>query len=210
MSTLTVIRDECEARFQDTGNLIVTEATWLLLINSRYRRVMGDNEQWPFLEAQGTVSVTASTRSGALPTGVYTILAAWNDTDNVKMVPIDSYRAYRAEFPDDDESGTPVFYRVVDDDLWVWPKPTATTSIKIDYRVAEADLAAADSPAFPSQFHPILISGALADAYLDDGNLRQYEVHEGHFQEQLAKMRHELLTARTERYHQIVDDFYGD
>lgn len=210
MSTFLQLRNRCAERFGDPDKLKVTDSLWKAYLNDRYRRVMAHTEQWPFLETQGTVSVSAAARSGTLPTGVYAVTAVWNSTDQVKMEPIDSYSAYRAAFPADDEAGTPVLYRVVDDDLWVWPKPTATTSIKIDYRVAEADMSGdSDVPVLPAQFQPILVSGALSDAYMDGGEPGLAAVHEGAWDRQLATMHHELLSSRTEHYPQIVDDFWG-
>lgn len=211
MSTFTQLRARASVRFGDSGFLVITDAQWKDYVNDRYRRVMAHTEQWPFLRAQGTLSLTANARSVALPAGVYAVLAVWNSTDKVKMDPLDSYSDYRSEFPDDTETGSPQFYQVIDDDLWVWPKATATTSIVIDYRVAEADMSGdSDVPVIPAQFQPMLVSGALADAYLDDGNLEQFKVHEAAFQEQLARMHHELLTSLSERYAQIVDTFWTD
>lgn len=65
------------------------------------------------------------------------------------------------------------------------------------------------SPVWPSQYHDILIPGALAQAFLDDGNVSQAAEYEKRFDAAVAGMRATVLLSRTETNQYIRDTFWS-
>lgn len=206
----SAIRTRCAVRFADASFAIITDATWKDYVNARYRAVSADSPYWPFLAQRSTsVSVTSETRSTILPTDAFRVQNVWDSTDKVKLEPLEGTAEHWRFWPDNTEDGVPVNYRVRNNSLEVYPLPLVTTTFIVEYAAPPSALSAdADLPAFPSQYHDILVEGALADAYADDGNLKQYELHESRFQMLLARMRADLLETQTERYYQITDNFF--
>ena len=65
------------------------------------------------------------------------------------------------------------------------------------------------TPVFPSQYHDILIDGALSQAYLDDGNPGQGTAYGTLFQSGIQGMLSQLAQSRTETNSIIRDIFWG-
>jgi hypothetical protein len=65
------------------------------------------------------------------------------------------------------------------------------------------------SPVFPSQYHDLLIDGALAQAYLDDGNPGQGDKYQALFQAACTAMLNQLGQSRTETNSVIRDSFWS-
>lgn len=209
MATFLQLRDRAALRYGDPHKLTILDVVWKDYINSRYRRVQAESPLWPFLRGRQTMSFTAGSRSVALTTNVFRVTAVYNVTDDVILAPMDGHTQYRREYPTDIESGVPQVYRVRGGSLDVFPLPTQTTSIMVDYFVSAVDLAAdGDVPVFPAAYHDMLISGALADVYTDDGT-RQGETHQADYERQLSNMKLDLLDTPHERYVEIVDNWYG-
>lgn len=83
----------------------------------------------------------------------------------------------------------------------------ATTGYKLVVVWRSANSSA--SPAFPSQWHDILVEAALMAAYLDDGNTEESNVHESLFNARLKEMSDMYLGSRTETYQPIRDTFWS-
>lgn len=206
---LTALTTRCESRFRDTTNAVISEAQWKDYLNDAYADVHAASDVWPYLEARATNEVTTSGQI-TLPTNVFRVTAVFNVTDELAMVPLQTRGEYRRWFADQTETGTPLYYRLRSNELELYPTPAVATEVAIDYWVPPADLSAGgDVPAFPAQYHRMLVAGALAYAYEDDGNPQQAEVHRARFERLLSQMKHELLGPRTEGYAEIVDN-WGD
>jgi hypothetical protein len=65
------------------------------------------------------------------------------------------------------------------------------------------------SPVFPSGYHDILIDGALAACYLDDGNQGMHDKYEARFQSRLQAMLISVQANRTETNQPIRDTFWS-
>lgn len=209
MSTFTQIRTRCAVRFSDASNQIISDATWKDYVNQRYRMVDAASPFWPWKETRTTsATITAGSRTVAIPTG-FTVMSVFNYTATNKMEPLESGTEALRLWPDQTERGTPLNYRVFNDDIEVYPLPDVDTTLYVEYLASVTALSAdGDTPVFPSQFHDMLTEGALADAYLDDGNVEQYRIHEGLFQGMLKDLMVSLLDSRNERYTEIVDNYY--
>lgn len=205
----SAIRDAAEARFSDSSNVIYTEAEWLEYINDRYQEVWGATPFWPFRRSHATVSVTAGSRaSSALSNGVWQVESVLDSTNDNRLLPLRSRSDLARIDPAETSSGPPQFYRLFSNTLEVWPTPDTTVSLKVDVLLQGTDLAASDSPAFPAQYHRMLVDGALASAYADDGNAQMAKYYEDRFAGKLAQMMVDLLGHQEEGNYVIQDDYW--
>lgn len=202
----SAIRTYCATRFRDTGNVIVTDVQWKDYVNTAYGDANMRVPYAPWNEVSATVSVTAATRTGALPTNVFKVLAVYDATDQIPLVPLEGRTQVFSEYPSQDETGQPMHYRLLGGNILLYPIPTATTSLTVEYLKLPADLSAdADVPAFPEAYHDILVSGAVALAYRDDGNLPMAQAYEKEAKEMIAAMIQDAMQPRQDRFYEIVD-----
>lgn len=195
-----------KTRFRDTAGSVVSDPAWLGYLNDAYADVNGTLPWWPWMESHSTdLSIAASGTSVALPANASRVTNVWNKTEQVQMVPLEGRSTYRNLYPFADEVGTPTHYRIFGATLEVFPLPTATTLFRVDYFAPPAELVTAE-PVFPSQYHRILIEGAMARAYEDDGNPEQAGIHHEHYNAILAGMVLDLGSGdRQDRYPGITD-----
>lgn len=205
----SAIVDRAEARFGDPENSVYTAAEWLDYVNDSYMDVVAAAD-WPFLEGQVTnLSVTAGTGSVALPTDVFRVTAVYNATDDIPLSPIPGRADYRRYFPNADAFlAIPLFYRLRNTTLEVYPYAATATVLHVDTVVPPAAIATGTEPVFPEQYHRILVLGALAKAHEDDENIPQADRYQARFDRLLANMTQDLLSPRTESYPEISDAYY--
>jgi hypothetical protein len=84
-----------------------------------------------------------------------------------------------------------------------------TTTAGYVLTVTWRTLSSSASPVFPSAYHDILIDGALAAAYLDDGNAAQGKEYEDRFTNRLTHMMQSVLMNRTETNQPVRDTFWS-
>lgn len=205
----SAIRTRCAARFRDTGFAIVTDNQWKDYVNDALADVQAATPFWPWFEATSSVTVSANSHTAALPTNVVRVSSVLNDTDDIRMRPYEGASEHVADDPADTWTGPPTYYRVYGTTLYVYPKPTASTSVKLEYTVSSSELSSdSDLPPFPAEFHRILVVGALAKAYEDDANAPMAQVYDANFTALLEGLKVSMLAARQERYPGIVDDFW--
>lgn len=84
---------------------------------------------------------------------------------------------------------------------------TATTSKRVV--VTFQHQGGVGSPVYPSVYHLDLLDGMLALAYLDDGNKPVYDALWGKMQDSIAKMKSDMLFARSETNPPIRDTFWS-
>lgn len=195
-----------ETRFRDLSNDTYSPQEWADYVNDAYLDVVSASPHWPFLEIRDTsLVVAANTNTVNLPTDVWRITGVKNQTDLVAMHPIGGRSEYIESYPDASQVGTPTFYRLRGRVLEVFPSAAKATTIHVDAFQPPAALGPTDEPVFPSQYHRILVSGALAYAYDDDGNGQQGQIHRGRFEQGIARMSDDLLGLRVESYPTIID-----
>lgn len=208
----SVIRTRCATRFRDTAFSIVTDAEWKDYVNARYRKVQAASPYWPFEESALTslTAFAAGDRKKPLPTNVVRVTAVWDSTHGTPLVPLEGRSDFLHLYPSQTETGPPQHYRIHDGNLYLYPLPDTAVTIQIEAFQDLTDLTSdADLPTFPAQFHDILVEGALADAYLDDGAQDQFKQHDDRFSGILNDMLQDQLQPKQERYYQIVDT-WGD
>jgi hypothetical protein len=202
----SAIRTYCATRFRDTGNVIVTDAQWKDYVNTAYGDTLMRMPYAPWNEASTTVTIAASTRSGSLPTNVFKVLAVYDATNGFPMVPLEGRAQVFNEYPQQTEVGQAMHYRIFGGSLYVYPLPQSSTSYTVEYLVMPADLSAdGDVPAFPEVWHDILVSGAVALAYRDDGNIAMAQEYEKEAAAMMAALIQDAMQPRQDRYYEIVD-----
>lgn len=211
MTAFSALRTTCALRYRDIGLNVITDAQWKEYVNQAYQKVNAFSPTWPWLEtSEQTVTINAGVRSAALPTDVFQVNWVYDTTDNLRLIPQegrgDQWRSQNLRT----DTGVPVSYRLRAGNIEVFPLPTANTTIVMECVLLPSRLSAdGDLPVFPSNWHEILVPGALALAYLDDGNSEWYKTHYAQFQEELVAMRNAIQSFRTEAFVPIRDVFWG-
>lgn len=117
------------------------------------------------LEATGTVTIPANSSSGVLPTGIRSIYSARvivSTTNHRQMVPYN--RSQYQMLPNKIARGSPTVYYLSDNGnqttMYVWPVPTAITTIAIDYgRTIEAVTDASETIDAPQEWQEAMYLG---------------------------------------------------
>jgi hypothetical protein len=202
----SAIRTYAATRFRDPSNIIVTDTQWKDYVNTAYGDVLTRLPYAPWNEASATVALSAASRTGALPTDVFKVTAVYDATDQFPLVPLEGRNQVFQEYPQQTETGQPMHYRLLGGNILVYPIPEAATNLTVEYLKMPADMSAdADVPAFPSQWHDALVSGAVALAYRDDGNMQMAAEYEKESQGMIASLIQDSMQPRQDRYYEIVD-----
>lgn len=206
----STIRTRCETRFRDTGNNIYSDAEWNEYILDAEAMVLSASPFWPFIKKRTTtLTVLANTGSIALPDDTPRVLAVFNSTQDYTLVPLGGNVSPYVVYPDFETSrGEPIHYRVYDGDLEVYPWPSQDTVLTVDYEVHPSlDTGDTAEPAFPEVYHRILVPGALALAYEDDGNFDMAQAQQARFERGIDQMKMDLLAPQHESYPALRDDW---
>lgn len=218
MATVAALKVRAATRFRDPNNNVVTPAQWESYLNDAYDWLNGSAgvSEWPHMQATANVTVLANTNSIALPTDAIRVLSAWDSTDMALLKPLHGNVTPKARFgAPTDTAGAPGFYRVLGNQLLVFPTPTAATTISLDYIGTPATLAetpaggTVQTPPFASTYHQILVEYALYLAYVDDGNDKLAAEHMKLASDWLVKMQLALMSGQTDSSPQIVDSWYN-
>lgn len=216
MSTLLQLRTRCKVRVRDTNNDIWSDSDWDAYLNDAYTDVVSESGIWPFLkQVNRAVVYPAQAASMLLPTDsavpgasdVYRVTEVLNMNDRYPLAPLYGATAAGAAYPYADISfGNPLHYMIYGDTIELYPRPLVTTTLSIRYSSPPPPLVATtDVPVFPSQYHSILVYGAMKYAYQDDGNLQGAEACQKDYDDTLEDIKSDLLSTQTESYPVIQD-----
>jgi hypothetical protein len=124
---------------------------------------------WPWLLTTASVSVTANTNTGTIPTAAQRVKTVKDQYGPLQYVGYEEfYDAYRTNVP-----GNPDFYTVNATQLLVFPTPTTTTSLDVLYiAYSTALVSGADNPLIPAQYQDAIVT--LASSYIFR-NIYQYD-----------------------------------
>lgn len=212
MSTRLQLQTETALRLRDTALVVFTAPYLNNALNAGYEYIMGHSPFWPFLETMANSASQVVPANGnviTLPTDVWRIISVNNDTDKYALAEITGHKQFLALYPDPTaQPGTPKHYRLFNNQLQVFPYAASATQLRVEYYVTANLANDADIPAFPSEWHNLLVEYAMFVAYTDDGNLQQAQAHFGTFQARLADMKASLLGPRGDSYPQINDDLF--
>lgn len=219
MTTLTSFRTQCAGRFTDPDNNIVAVTggagtrNWTDYINRAYRDVLSASPFWPWNESsEQTLIVAANTRGISLPTGTYQVNWVYDTTNDRRIIPDEGRGSqYRGGYQlRSTTAQIPETYKMRNNQLEVYPMPTTSTTFVAECVIYPSDLATGnDTTTLPPAFDSMLIDGALAYAYLDDGNVPQYQANSQSFQNALKNLKAAMLAFRDETYPPVRDAFYN-
>lgn len=202
----------CESRFRDESNNIVSADEWKAYLNDAMSDVVAFSPHWPFRKTVNTSAVTvdAATRSKALPTDIYRVTAVRNATDNIDMWSVEGNTTHIRYDPEQNLTGPPRWYRVTGATIEVWPLPEVNTVLHLEYMDSPDELSAdGDVPPWPAHYHRILVYGALAKAYEDDGAWEAASFYKGEFATMLDGLYQEMIGQPLhDRQPVIVDDWF--
>lgn len=209
MTTFAALKTQAATRWRDASNAVIGDTQWGEYINQAYQHANTSSPLWPWLEvAPASVTVLANTNSIALPTDTVQVNSVYNTTDNYRMIPDDGRGdQYRSGFLRTD-TGQPVIYRIRSGTLEVMPMPTANTTFELEAVTMPVRLTGTNSPVWPSHFHEALLDGALALAFLDDGNTEFHNTNWAKFEQSIKNMLNTVLMFRTEANYAIRDRFW--
>lgn len=201
----------CETRFRDEDHDIYSADDWKGYLNDAYQDVQAACPFWPWAETKSTsLSAAVNTRTVALPTNVVRVLSILNATDDIVMTQIDGNATHLLVDPTEEAVGSPRRFRVFGANIEVYPLAEVTTALTVEYMLAGAELTADDDvPAFPAQFHRVLVEGALSKAYIDDDNPDLATAYAEAFSGLLDALKSDMLEPRGGRYPTIADGWWG-
>lgn len=131
----------CRLRYSDQNQDIVDNDGWLGYLNDAYRDVISASPLWPFnTQPNGELILTAGSRSVDLPPNTFRIAAVYNDTNQWPMAPIEGRTQQIVRYPDQTITGPPRRYRIINNQMQVWPLPEIDTTFVVDYFSAPPDL----------------------------------------------------------------------
>lgn len=205
----SAIRTYCALRFRDTANTIVTDTDWKSYVNSAYSNLLSMMPNAAWNEFSGTVTIAANGRSGSLPSEGWRVMAVYDATDGWPLVPLEGRDQVYDEYPQQTETGPPQHYRIFNNTVMVYPLPTVSTALTVEYAKLSGDLVAdGDIPVVPAAYHDLIVAGAVEMAYRDDGNLQMATQYQAEFDQGAQILKTEAGQPRQSRFYEIVDNAY--
>lgn len=208
--TTSSLVTRCETRFGDTGHAIVSAADWLQYLQDAYDDGNTYSPFWPWNELRKSdFSLAAGANTIALTSYGSRVLSVHNVTDMYPLTPLEAHATWRTQYPTTDQ-GSPVNYRMFAQTLEVYPIPDHAITVAVEYYGNPTALDTSSvNPVWPDAFCGALVDGALALAYLDDGNEKFAMDCKQKFDEAMVKMEETLLSGtRHETYPRVTDEFW--
>jgi hypothetical protein len=160
-------------------------------INQRYAWLWSQQE-WPFKKnALANLTVTAGDSTPTMPTGVTVVNRIYNQsgTEVFYLTP-DQFDDLYTNQPN---TGVPANWTMINSQVYLGPTPDGAYTFKIAYESRMTPLVAnTDTPLIPSEYHNILITGALSAGMREEGDLKWMQV-ESEFQMLYDAMVQEFL-----------------
>lgn len=182
----------------DRLNLTSTSATTRIGVNlnDRYRRVTSSLG----INTSRRSSVTANTTNGSVH-----VTFALQKLENVyctvsgkqRVLGERTYAEFRQATVLAPRSGDPEWYAIEITDgsgvtVSLFPTPDSVLALGADGLATASTLSGSNVPAFPADFHDILIKGCMADEYAKMDNVKQASYWEGQYEARLAELRYFL------------------
>lgn len=177
-------------------NLTSAEATARIgeFVNSRYRRVtssLGLNTS-----RRAVVSANTVAEQDTLAFAVEKIELMYHEDDRQVMDEL-TYDAVRAMHVETPATGTPRVYAIMNAGsasvtVLLYPTPAEIAAITVDGLASVTTLSGTDVPAFPANFHDVLVFGAMADEYNKMEKITQSQMSEAQAAQMLSDLRYFL------------------
>jgi hypothetical protein len=178
-------------------------------VNSSIRELMHSVQEWPFVSATKTQTLTAGTGTYAFPVNMSSIdwdsfylqqLPAQNNVP--KKIPYITYTAYiETQKPKEDQTGTsgqaaPLFVYDTPNNLSFGVTPLPNDAYKIDYNYwyfPDDLINATDVCVVPDRFRNVLIDGAMMYMMIFRSNEQSASIHKTNFEMGIKVMRRLLI-----------------
>lgn len=184
---LSELQSRCRSRFRDPSNDIVTDAEWTDYLNDAYMEVVAATPWLATREVDTTAAFTVGVNTATI-TGMWRVETV-DDGDDY-LSPVYGKRPM-------DSSGAPRWFRMLGNTLYVYPTPDTNTTLNVSGWAAPALLVnGTDVPGLPPEHHNLLVLGALAGAYADDGQPDQAGIFREAFVNGVQRMAVDLSVDR--------------
>jgi len=211
VTTFTNLKVRAASRFRDTANAVYSDVEWGGYVNDAYRWITLSHHDWPWMVQLNAslLTFTPNTQAMALPVDVFAVRSIFNVTDNYLIRPRGNTESHLFEYTPLTDVGYPDLYRIRNNSVELYPAPDHTVVLRIEYVAPPVDMSAgADVPAFPAQYHMVIVEGALALGYEDDGAAEEHDRHWQKFIDQVDKMYHAMMAGQMSSYGEISDTFF--
>jgi hypothetical protein len=125
-------------------------------------------EPWPFLERQETITQAANDNTVSTTATLGKVISLVNTSDSIVLVPLRTDTQLKNSLYALDTTGVPTNYYFIGDDLYLWPTPESTKTLRIRFLTEPATLTKdSDDTAilWPSKHDSVILYGALSKAY---------------------------------------------
>ena len=165
---------------------------------------------WPFLDTEITLTFAGSSASASnFPSNFKAALQLKDVATNTVLVPIDESDLERNGY-DLTQNGTPRVYYPSASVLKVWPRPTASDTIRMRYIRSSAAINSSSVEAdilIPARHHRLIVLGALVRLYDMEDDPELAARFQGHYEMRLQRIVDEIFRKQYDRPDFIrVDD----
>src|SRR5688572_18350631 len=128
-------------RWRDTANDVISDPQWTEYANQAYKEFLF-NADFLIEETLTVVNATAGERSVDLPANTLSVMAVRDQTNGIKLRPIDGHRtAFDIWQNIEDSTGQPEYYRPIGTALHLFPIPVSDIDLEILHRAEPPDMA---------------------------------------------------------------------
>lgn len=166
-------------QFGDEQGAQITDADILRWVNDAQTEIATQNK---LLQTVSTSSSVVGTQSYTTPTDMLALRGVRYDKLRLSVVSMDDIDAIVEDSTYD--SGTPEYYWMIGESIYLWPKPDAVKTITIYYTQKPATLVNQSDPiSLPPQFDNRIIEYCIAQAAELDDDLEHYQLKMAQFQQ---------------------------
>lgn len=173
-------------------------------INDAVRLIIQTGEEWPFLKATQTQTLTPNTRTYSFPANYSS--ADWESfylkksaSNSPQYLPSVDYQKYVQNFRalDDEnvEGAIPqMVYATYSDSFGVYPNPNAAYEIEYTYWTVPADMQLyTDECVIPTRFDHVIVDGAMMIMMRFRSNDQSAAIHQSNFENGIRLMRRVVI-----------------
>lgn len=184
-----------------------------MLNDSMYDAASRDS--WPFMEETVTLTFSGSSAVPSnLPADFERPVSLVRTADKVKLTPV-RYEIVDQWGADLTESGQPLYYYLLADQLNVWPVPGASETLRMRYIKTPATLTAGTLSAaidWPVRHHRVIVLGALFKLYDMEDDPELAVRFQQQYEQRIQQMAGDVFSRQLDRPDVIYTDpwFDGD
>jgi len=125
-------------------------------------------EAWPFLEREETITQAAGDNTVSTTLTLNKVLALVNATNKHVLLPLRTDGQLKDFVGDLSLTGDPTHYYFIGDSLYLWPTPSAATSLRIRFLTEPTTLVETSQDSavlWPARHDSVVLYAALSKAY---------------------------------------------